>query len=46
MTEKKEVKPFFSMFLEAMDKEAMETAKAGKTIKYPSDLDEDGTGDD
>jgi hypothetical protein len=40
-TPKKEIKPFFALFLEGMDKEEMERITGGRvTRKYPSDKDE------
>jgi hypothetical protein len=41
MSEKKEVKPFFTKFLEGMDKKEMKEAKGGMTLKFPSDSDEE-----
>ena len=40
---KKETKPFFARFLEGMNNERLDQAKAGATMKYPSDDDENIT---
>ncbi len=36
----KNTKPFFARFLEGMDQDTLDRAKAGATCKYPSDSDE------
>ena len=40
MSLKKEVKPFFAKFLEAIDPEELSRLRGAATLKYPSDDDE------
>lgn len=38
---KEEKKPFFAQYLESIDENDLNSVKAGKTNKWPSDTDED-----